>query len=326
MKFREILQKNIFVSAPMAGFTSAPYRRLLRGLFGGIIYTEMTSAEGLARNNPGSREFLDMTDDCRPCVLQLFGGNPESYPGAVRFAEEYAAPDAYDINMGCPVRKVLKTGGGAALLGNLNTLKEIVRAVRGATQKEFSIKIRLGLDEKTLVYKEILAIAEGEGVNALAVHARTKRQMFGGEVHYDALAELAAWAKIPVIGNGSVADTESLARMKETGVAGVMIGRGALHAPWIFKALSEGKDPGGYLTGKEILALLEQLYDYMLIHAGENTRKKTHYLNVLKKFSVWFSKGLENASEFRTNIYKGDGEEMFFKTLREFFTVLPHGL
>jgi nifR3 family TIM-barrel protein len=320
MKFREALQKNIFVSAPMAGFTSAPYRIFLRELFSGIIYTEMTSAEGLARGNPGSLELLDMIGDCRPCVLQLFGGNPESYPRAVRFAEEYAAPDAYDINIGCPVRKVLKTGGGAALLGNLNTLKEIVRAVRNSTQKEFSIKIRLGLDEKSLVYKEILAIAEGEGVNALVVHARTKRQMFGGDVNYDALAELSASSKIPVIGNGSVAGTESLARMRETGVAGIMIGRGALHAPWIFKALSEGKEPVGYLPGREILALLERLYGCMLIHAGENDRKKTHYLNILKKFSVWFSKGLENAAEFRTNVYKSDGEEMFFRTLRDFFT------
>jgi nifR3 family TIM-barrel protein len=319
MKFRDALKENIFVSAPMAGFTSAPYRLLLREFFSGIIYTEMTSAEGLARNNPGTREFLDMIGACRPCVLQLFGGNPDSYPQAVRFAEEYAAPDAYDINMGCPVRKVLKTGGGAALLGNLNTLKEIVRAVRRSTQKEFSIKIRLGLDEKSPVYREILAIAEAEGVNALAVHARTKRQMFGGDVNYDALAELSASAGIPIIGNGSVAGIESLARMRETGVAGIMIGRGALHAPWIFKTLSEGKDPAGYLPGKEILALLERLYSYMLTHAGENDRKKTHYLNILKKFSVWFSKGLENASEFRINVYKGDGEEVFFKTLRDFF-------
>jgi nifR3 family TIM-barrel protein len=321
MNFREELKKSFLVAAPMAGITSPPYRKLLRKLFDGIIYTEMASAEGLCRSNPASLEFLDMTEDSRPCVLQLFGGNPKCYPQAVRIAEEYAAPDAYDINMGCPVKKVLKTGGGAALLGSLDTLKEIVRNVRKSTEKEFSIKIRLGIDEKSFVYKEILDMAEGEGVNALIVHARTKRQMFGGSVNYEALAELSAASKIPIVGNGSVDSPETLDAMRRTGVDGVMVARGAMHAPWIFKALKEGKQADGYCSAKEIYSLIHELYGYMLIHAGKNERKRNHYLNVIKKFSVWFSKGLERAAEFRVKLYQSRGEEGFFRVLEDFFTI-----
>jgi nifR3 family TIM-barrel protein len=319
MNFREELKKNRLAAAPMAGITSAPFRRLLRDFFNGIIYTEMVSAEGLTRNNAGSLEFLDMIAETRPSVVQLFGGKPESYPRAIRFVEEYAAPDAYDINMGCPVRKVLKTGGGSALLNDLDTLKKIVRAVRGATEKEFSIKIRLGSDEKNLVYKEILAIAEGEGVNALVVHARTRRQMFGGVINYEALSHLSAAAKIPIIGNGGVENLESLARMEETGVSGVMVARAAMRMPWIFKAFGEGKEPSGYLAKGEIYPLILKLHEYMLLHAGDNERKKNHYLNILKKFSVSFTKGLEGSAEFRVKVYQKSDEEYFFRVLEDFF-------
>jgi nifR3 family TIM-barrel protein len=320
MRFIEELEKNSLVAAPMAAVTTPPFRKLLRRLFDGIIYTEMASVEGLLRSNAATLEYLDMIDESRPCVLQLFGGDPKSYTEALRIAEGYAEPDAYDVNMGCPVKKVLKTGGGAALLDNLNNLKEIVRTVRRATEKEFSIKVRLGSDEKSMVYRELLSIAEGEGVNALVVHARTKRQMFGGAVNYDALTELAAIAKIPIIGNGNVDSLDTLELMRRTGVSGVMIGRAAMRAPWIFSALKEGKPVDECLTPKEKLSLLYELYGYMLIHAGSNERKKNHYLNLLKKFSVYFSRGVARAAEFRVKLYQAAlGEDELFNVLDDFF-------
>ncbi|MDR2401076.1 MAG: tRNA-dihydrouridine synthase family protein [Deferribacteraceae bacterium] len=318
MNFAEELKKNFLVSAPMAGITSPPYRKLLRTFFDGIIYTEMTSVEGLKRGSPASLEFLDMIGECRPCVVQFFGGNHKSYAEAVRIAEEHAVPDGYDINMGCPVKKVLKTGGGAALLTNLAELKEIVRSLRRATEKEFSIKIRLGADEKNFVYKEVLKIAEREGANALVVHARTKRQMFTGDVNYEALAELASIAKIPIIGNGNIDSLESLERIRQTGVSGAMIARAAMRSPWIFKALSEGREPLGYLTKSGIYSLIRELYGYMLTHAGDNERKKTHYFNIIKKFSLYFSKGLQNSAEFRVRAYQKDNEKDFFGILKEY--------
>ena len=193
--FKDNLLKNDLVAAPLAGYSHLPYRRILRKFFNGIIYSEMISVEGLARRNKETMEYLDRLESDTPLVFQIFGGKPENYAEAVRVAENECQVDAFDVNMGCPVKKVIKAGGGCSLLGDLGRIKE----------KPFSIKIRIGLDEKNLVYKEILKIAENEGVNALVVHGRTKRDMFGGTVRIDILQEIADMANITVIGNGGVA-------------------------------------------------------------------------------------------------------------------------
>ena len=320
--FRDRLIKNDLIAAPMAGITSAPFRLFLREFFDGIAYTEMVSVEGVKRCNPYSMEYLDIMDGDRPVIAQLFGGNPDSYPEAVKAAEKYSAPDGYDINMGCPVKKVIKAGGGCALLTDLPKIAGIVRAMRQGTRQPFSLKIRLGWDESKYVYKEILDIAENEGADALILHARTRTQMFGGAVNYAALADLASSASIPIIGNGNVTGYESYLRMKETGVSGVMIGRGMMYAPWIFKAIREKKETHDYFSPSEIRCLLLKLYGLMLKHAGSDAncyKKQEHYLNVMKKFAVWFSKGFENAAKFRAELYKTPGKERFLNLLEEYF-------
>lgn len=302
----------------MAGISDPPFRLLLREWFDGIAYTEMVSVEGIRRNNPQSTCYLD-TLDSGPTVAQLFGGNPDSYPEAVDVAMEYKKPDAFDINMGCPVKKVVKTGGGSALLRDLPKIKEIVRAMRRNTEVPFSIKIRTGWDEATLVYKEIQDIAESEGADALILHARTRSQMFGGRINYDALAEIASRATIPVIGNGDVHDYESYRKIKETGVHGVMIGRAMMHAPWVFKAIRENKDPQGYLSAREKHAVILKLYGHMLDYANDDANKRLHYLNIIKKISVWFSKGLRDAAVFRAGVYKNTDETCYLDLLDRFF-------
>jgi len=258
----------------------------------------------------------------RPVVAQLFGSNPDSYPKAVNAAEGYSAPDGYDINMGCPVKKVIKNGGGCALLTDLPKITEIIRTMRSGTERPFSVKIRTGWDESKPVFREILNIAESEGADALILHARTRTQMFGGSVHYDALADLSSAASIPVIGNGDITDYESYTRMKKTGVSGIMIGRGMMRTPWIFKAIKEGKDPQNYFSSVQLRSVLLKLYDKMLEHAGEKLKKQEHYLNIIKKFAVWFSKGFENAGQFRAEIYKRNDEKMFLELLERFFVNL----
>jgi nifR3 family TIM-barrel protein len=316
--FREQLAKNDLVAAPMAGITSAPFRLILRDFFDGLTYTEMVSVEGVKRDNPFSTEYLDILPTDRPVVVQLFGGNPESYPEAAAVAERYSNPDAFDINMGCPMKKVVKTGGGSALLRDLPNVKAIISTMRRATKKPFSVKIRVGWDDNTPVYKEILDIAQSEGADALILHGRTRNQMFGGEIHYYAIEELVARATIPIIGNGNVVDYESYMRMKATGVDGVMIGRGMMNAPWIFKAIREQKSPQDYLTPPEMYDLLIKLYKTMTDHASANPNKQGHYLNIIKKYAVWFSKGMEDAANFRVNVYKSQDEESFMR-LMEFF-------
>lgn len=317
--FSEHLKKNFLVAAPMAGVSCAPFRLLLRDYFDGLVYTEMVSVEGTSRANPSSMEYLDIMGDGRPVVAQLFGGNDAAYPAAVDTAEKYSSPDAYDINMGCPVKKVVKTGGGSALLMDLPRVQAIISSLRKGTDKPFSVKIRTGWDDAHPVYREIYNIAESEGADAIILHARTRSQMFGGRINYDALAEIASIAKIPVIGNGDVTSPETLSLMKQTGVDGIMIGRGMMHAPWIFKALPEGKDPSGYLSPPELYKLILRLYGLMKTHAGEDQNKLAHYLNIIKKYSVWFSKGLPEAAVFRGMVYKNTDEKYFLEILNNFY-------
>jgi nifR3 family TIM-barrel protein len=302
----------------MAGISSAPFRLILREFFDGLAYTEMVSVEGVKRDNPFSTEYLDILPNDRPVVAQLFGGNPDSYQEAAEVATKYSNPDAFDINMGCPVKKVIKSGGGCALLRDLDRVRAIISSMRKGTTKPFSVKIRVGWDESTPVYNEILDIAQSEGADAIILHARTRSQMFGGRIHYEALADMAARATIPVIGNGDVTDVESYRRMKETGVDGVMIGRAMMHAPWVFKVIREGRDSQDYLAPIELYELIFRLYHKMQQHASANENKQGHYLNIIKKYAVWFSKGLPEAANFRAEIYKNSDEESFLN-LMEFF-------
>ncbi|MDR0453638.1 MAG: tRNA-dihydrouridine synthase family protein [Deferribacteraceae bacterium] len=321
--FRERLAENDLLAAPMAGVTSAPFRLFLREFFSGIAYTEMVSVEGVRRSNPHSMEYLDIMNGDRPVIAQLFGGNPDSYPEAVAVAESYSAPDGYDINMGCPVKKVIKAGGGCALLTDLPRIVKIIRAMRSGTERPFSVKIRTGWDESKPIFKEVLNIAESEGADALILHARTRKQMFGGAINYEALADLSSFASIPIIGNGDVTDYESYLRIKKTGVNGVMIGRGMMKTPWIFKAVKEGKEPQNYYTPTELHLFLLKLYGNMLEHTigrSAEQKKREHYLNIIKKFAVWFSKGLENAAQFRAEVFKSAREDLFFKLLERYFT------
>ena len=320
--FKTNLLKNDFVAAPLAGYSHLPYRRILRKFFDGIIYSEMISVEGLARRNKETMEYLDRIETDSPLVFQIFGGKPENYGEAVRVAENECQVDAFDVNMGCPVKKVIKAGGGCSLLGDLGRIQAIVSNIRKSTDKPFSIKIRIGLDQKHLVYKEILNIAENEGVNALIVHSRTKSDMFGGTVRLDILKEIAETAKIPIIGNGGVAGFDTYKEMKETGVTGIMLGRSMMKAPWVFKAIKEkvsDKDLYNFLPSSEIGNLLIEMWGYMLEHTRGRGMKETHYMHVLRKFAVWFCKGQDMAAEFRTNLYKTNGIDEVLDLIRQFY-------
>ena len=318
--YKDNLLKNDLVAAPLAGYSHLPYRRMLRKFFDGIIYSEMISVEGLARRNKETLMYLDRMDNESPLVFQLFGGKAESYAEALKVAEDYTNIDAFDINMGCPVKKVLKAGGGCALLGDLKRLQSIVSTVRKNTNKPFSIKIRIGLDQNKLVYKEVLNIAENEGVDAITIHARTRRDMFGGTVRLDILEEASSNSKITIIGNGGVDNFTSYKTMKNTGVAGVMLGRSMMKAPWIFKAIKEERDDiYSYLTPHKIGSLLIEMWGYMQEHTKGSCLKETHYMHVLRKFAVWFCKGFDNASDFRVSIYKTQDIDEVLKIIQEYF-------
>jgi len=294
----ETLKKNILVSAPMAGVSTPAFRLAVRDYFDGLLFTEMVSVEGLIRSGRKTMQYLEITDKDTPVALQVFGSKPESIHDAIKVCDEESNADIYDINMGCPVKKVLKSGSGAALLKDSDKIRDIIRAARKATSKPLTVKIRLGWDRESINYPEVIKIAAGEGADAVSVHGRTKTEMFSGDVDYAMIADAVRLSPIPVIGNGNVVDIETFTKMKETGAAGVMIGRGMMKAPWIFKALSEGKDPDGYLTPAEIHKLIYKLVTYETMF-----REEKFCIDSVKKYAVWFTKGLSESTAFRTEIY-----------------------
>jgi nifR3 family TIM-barrel protein len=317
--FSEIFKKNDLVAAPLASVTNPPFRKILRKFFDGLIFTEMISVEGLKRRIPKTIKYLELSETDFPIMVQLFGSDADSYYDAVQISEEIANPSGYDVNMGCPVRKVLKSGSGSALLKDLKKIDDILRALRKSTNKPLSAKIRLGWDLKNLVFRDIIRICEDNGINALTIHARTKEEMFAGEIHYDLLAEAVSLSSIPIIGNGNVVDKESYLKIKETGVSAVMIGRGMMKAPWIFQSIKKGVKVDEYLNKQDVKKLL---YDFF--EDEKKFRGEKYYLEVIRKYSVMFSKGLEKSSSFRKKIFSAKDERELKELLDEFYSTNSH--
>ncbi len=305
--FHNLLQSDDLVAAPLAGVTNRAFRNIIRNYHSGLMFTEMISVEGLVRQIQKTLHYLSIDASEGDVHVQLFGMNPESFSGAVHVCEDGSEGEhikGYNVNMGCPAKKVYKKGGGAGLLRDTNTIAKICQHMRKSTTKPISIKIRLGWDNNNMVYREILNIAENEGVNALIVHARTRKQMFTGEPVYSALEELAQDAKnVALIGNGNVFDRASYLQIKNTGVQGVMIGRGMMKKPWIFQAIKAHENPDTYLAPKEIYNLLQSLAQHETELATRRNDPHGYNLALIKKYAVWFSKGLANSAEFRGKVY-----------------------
>lgn len=314
MNFFDFFKNNYFVGAPLAGITNYPFRKIVRKYHNGLIFTEMVSVEGLKRGNKKSEKLIDIRPDEFNVGIQLFGGEPGSYADALKFINENYSPLCIDINMGCPVKKVLKSKAGSYLLTDLKRAESVIRVAVKYSKSPVSVKTRIGWDEKNHVFKEFLKICEGEGVSFITIHGRTKSQMYSGKVDYNAIAEMKSLAKIPVIGNGDVVDLGSFALMKKTGVDAIMIGRGMMKSPWIFDSLSKGFDPTFYLSGYEIVELLDELLmEWRLF------KNSGHYLEAFKKFVVWFSKGYRNSSDFRNKIYSALTELELMEEYKNFY-------
>jgi nifR3 family TIM-barrel protein len=314
MDFFKFFQENYFLGAPLAGITNYPFRKIVRKFHNGLLFTEMVSVEGLKRGNRKSLKLIDIMPDEELTGVQLFGGNADSFKEAVLFINEYFSPFCIDINMGCPVKKVLKSKAGAFLLTDLKNAAKIIRATVKSSKTYVSVKTRLGWDNNNFVYRELLKICENEGVSFLTVHGRTKNQMYSGDVRYDLLSEIKSLSKIPVVGNGDVTNVEMFCKIKDTGVDGVMIGRGMMKSPWIFKALSQYSDPVGYLSGGEIVALLNDL-----LSAYKSATHSCFRVEAFKKFVVWFSKEYRNSSQFRSTVYSIPSEEKLVEEYKHFY-------
>jgi len=228
------------VLAPMAGVTDSSFRRLIKELDGvGLIVTEFISVEGITRGNMRTHRMMKFLPEERPLSIQIFGYDEERMAAAAEIIEESGAV-IVDINCGCPAKKVVKGGGGSSLLRDLPQLEKIVRRVRRAVSIPLTMKIRTGWDDSSINAVEVARLIEDSGANMVAIHGRTRMQGYSGRANWDVIGSVKRAISIPVIGCGDVVTPEqAIARLNETGVDAVMIGRGAIANPWIFRQTAE---------------------------------------------------------------------------------------
>jgi tRNA-dihydrouridine synthase B len=296
---RDLCIRPATILAPMAGVTDTLFRRVIRGQGGcGLLMTEFTSSEGITRSAQKAMKYLYFQDDEHPIAAQLFGASPEVMADAARMVEDLGY-DAVDINLGCPAKKVVKCGG-SGLLRELPLLHEIFRSVRAAVKIPLTIKLRAGWDENSIVAKEVVKMAEQAGVEAAAIHPRTRLQGYSGRADWNIIGEVKQAAKIPIIGNGDIQCPEDAARMvQQTGCDAVMIGRAAATNPWIFAQMKEFRETGRYSMPSEEdrHCLLSGYYRQILNSNLPDSMGK------MKQFACWFTHGVTNGSELRRIVH-----------------------
>ncbi len=316
MNIGNLETRNNLVLAPMAGVTDLPFRLVAVDHGCGLVVSEMVSAKGLVMGGGRTRDLLSSSPAERPLAVQLFGSEPESMAEAAAVVEE-AGADILDINMGCPVKKVVGGGAGAALLRDLRRIEKILKGVRKRVTIPLTIKIRAGWDHSSINALEVLAVAEEQGVDAIIVHPRTRSQGFTGRADWSLIGRIKERAGIPVIGNGDVRSPEDAVRMfEETGCDGVMIGRGALGNPWIFgQILSLGKGtayshPTAGARRETVLRHLDLVIDRYGAERG---------VKVFRKHLSWYARGMEGAASFRRLVNGTVSPAEMRKMIEDFF-------
>jgi tRNA-dihydrouridine synthase B len=293
------------VLAPMAGVTDTVFRRLIRSQGGcGLIMTEFTSSHGVvasARAAKPTRTFryLYFDPDEHPISAQLFGSDPAVMADAARYCQDLGF-DIVDINFGCPVKKVVTCNGGSGLLRDLPLVERILRSVRAAISIPLTMKFRAGWNDRELVTVRMARLAEECGLQAVALHPRTREQGYSGNADWSRIAEVKAAVKIPVIGNGDVVRPEDAVRMvRETNCDAVMIGRAASSNPWIFRQIDDFLRTGQYQTPPEHARyeLMRRYYTMLVDHAAADIVGK------MKQFATYFTHGVRNGSKLRVDIY-----------------------
>lgn len=295
--------------APIADISDTVFRSIVKE-FGGVgaVFSEMISSDALTRGCEKTALMLRFSAQEKPIFFQIVGKDPVRMAMAARVAEDFGA-DGIDINMGCPSKNITKNGSGAALLTDLKLAENIIKAVRKSVSVPFTVKIRAGWNETSLVYREIGKIAENEGVDAIFFHGRTKKQMYSGTVNYEWIADLKQRLKIPVIGNGDITDFNSLLKMIETGCDGIMIARAAIKQPWIFAKLVEGKE-FDYII---LISIIEKHFKKLFELYPEQLAK-----HKMKLFLAWYSKSLPKGKRIRLKLNEAKSAVEVYRIFEEY--------
>ena len=286
--------------APMAGVSDKIFRQLCKERGADVLVTEFVSAEGVFRRNERTREYLDFDDCERPLGVQLFGGHAEHMAEAARHVVEWVRPDFIDLNFGCPVNKVVAKNGGSALLKDCPTLAAVAGAVvRAVAPTPVTAKIRIGWDDNSINGPNVARILEENGVAAIAVHGRTRAQGYSGAADWDVIGQVASAVRVPVIGNGDITCAADVAKRRaESGIAGVMIGRAAMSAPWIFSQIKHELATGERLPAPDLperWALIERHCEL----AVAEWQNENQAMRSMRARLMAYSKGFPNSKALR---------------------------
>ena len=285
--------------APMEDVTELPFRLICKRLGADIVYTEFTSSEGIIRDIPRIMEKVKICDEERPVAIQIFGGRPEAMTGAAQ-AIEKLKPDFIDINCGCWVKNHVARNEGAGLLRDLPLFEQVVKATVKGTKLPVTVKTRLGWDDQSIVILDVAKMVEAAGAKALTLHCRTRSQAHSGFANWSWLEKIKKVITIPVIGNGDITCPEDVQAMLETGCDGVMIGRGAIGNPWIFKQTRHFLETGEHMSEPSI----EEKIKICIEHLKLNVQYKEEKYGVLtfRKHYVGYLKALPNIATVRSDL------------------------
>ena len=300
LKIGNVELENNLILAPMAGVTDLPYRLICRKMGCGMVVTEMVSAKAILYKNKNTKTLLEVREEERPAAVQLFGSDPEIM-GEIAAQIEDGPYDIIDVNMGCPVPKIVGNGEGSALMRDPKKVEQIITSMVRHVKKPVTVKFRKGFNDASVNAVEIARIAEGCGAAAVAVHGRTREQYYSGKADWDIIRQVKEAVKIPVIGNGDVFGPEDAkAMLEETGCDGVMIARGAKGNPWIFSRTLHYLETGEVPPGPSV----KEIRDMILYHGrllaeykGENMAMRE-----MRKHMAWYTAGLPHSAALRNEI------------------------
>ena len=315
LQIGNVTLENNLILAPMAGVSALPFRLLCREQGAGLVCMEMVSAKAILYKNRNTEELLTIDSKEHPVSLQLFGSDPDIISEIAKQIEERPF-DILDLNMGCPVPKVVNNGDGSALMKNPRLAGEIIEKTARAIKKPLTVKIRKGFDDAHVNAVELAHIAQESGAAAVAVHGRTREQYYAGHADWDIIRQVKEAVSIPVIGNGDIRTPEDVAAMAEqTGCDGYMIARGAEGNPWIFRQILHYFDTGEHLARPDFSEVTEML----LRHAKMQIDCKGDYTGIreIRKHAAWYTAGYRNSSKLRGRINEVENYEQLEALFRE---------